>query len=63
MKLRRNNNISRRISKMRRMRRIFLKNTMNLGKILLIFMELELKLGNRGSKNNNSRISLTVKLN
>jgi len=48
---------------MRRMRRIFLKNTMNLGKILLIFMELELKLGNRGSKNNNSRISLTVKLN
>jgi len=63
MKLRRNNNISKRISKMRRMRRIFLKNTMNLGKILLIFMELELKLGNRGSKNNNSRISLTVKLN
>jgi hypothetical protein len=63
MKLRRNNNISRRISKMRRMRRIFLKNTMHLGKILLIFMELELKLGNRGSKNNNSRISLTVKLN
>ena len=48
---------------MRRMRRIFLKNTMNLGKILLIFMELGLKLGNRGSKNNSSRISLTVKLN